>query len=433
MSVCNRRIAQRESVSKHTEKAAVFESCSAYQPSSNEVLFLSHCVPNPPDKGERIRARHELAWLAERYRVHLVCFARTSDEADRALELRDRCASVHVERLSPAVALAKAAARFACGGCLTTSYYHAPAARAHISSILEQHGLGATFCYSSAVAHLAPARVPMILDYVDADSQKWFDYSRTRWPAWAYALEGRRLRRVEQHLAWRAWHSFFSTEYEKALLERLTPSDRTGAIENGVDFDYFDPSRDYSHPASGRHFLVFTGAMNYYPNAQGILSFADRVYPELRRAAPQLELFVVGRNPTREVRRLAARPGITVTGEVPDVRPYLAAASAVVVPLEIARGIQNKVLEALAMGKRVMCSPAVRATFGDQEPKGLAICPDPRDYLREYLRYSGAEWDPEIRLAARQRFSWSTNLSRLSELFETALSLEKEHALRVRR
>lgn len=403
----------------------MFESCSAYQTfPTPEILFISHCVPNPPDKGDRIRAYHQLAWLAGRFRIHLVCFARSEAERRYALELRDRCASVHAEPLYSKRALLRSAVLFAGGRSLTTSYYHAPAAQAHIRELVRSRPLSATFCYSSAVAPLAPEEFPLVLDFVDMDSEKWLHYGRMRWPGWAYRLEGYRLRNLERRWALRSHQCYVSTEQELNLLRRAAPESKADAVENGVDFDYFDPARTYFNTQTpGRNFLVFTGVMNYYPNAQGIISFATRIFPELRRAVPGLELFVVGRNPTRAVRELQSEPGVTVTGAVPDVRPYLAGASGVVVPLEIARGIQNKVLEALAMGKSAYCSPAVRATFGPAAPEGVVLCANTEDYLKAILSRPSTipGWQPKIRESAQHRFCWTRNLSRMTSAFEALM------------
>ena len=194
-------------------------------------------------------------------------------------------------------------------------------------------------------------------------------------------------------------------------------------MENGVDFDYFDPLLPHDPPDLHRRFVVFVGAMDYYPNADAACWWASHVFPQVRRRQPDMEFFVVGRNPTRAVRRLAGQPGITVTGAVADVRPYLSAAEAVVAPLRIARGIQNKVLEALAMGKRTLASAAVCDTFGQELPLGIVPCRSPQDYLRFFQqgRTASTGSSAAIRGAARRRFSWNTNLQTLTAELESIL------------
>src|SRR5205085_921553 len=176
----DRRIAQRQSASSHTEETAWFDSCTAYQ-NSPHILFLSHCVPYPPDKGERIRAYHDLQRLASMGRVHVACMAQTRQEAAAAEQLRAvlpdtpgaGCASLYVERLEPRWALARAAARFAAGACLTESYFGAPGLRRHVASLAR---VDVTVAYSSAMAQYARADVPLVMDMVDVDSEKWMQY-----------------------------------------------------------------------------------------------------------------------------------------------------------------------------------------------------------------------------------------------------------------
>jgi polysaccharide biosynthesis protein PslH len=389
-----------------------------------DIVYLSHCVPNPPDKGEKIRAHHEVTRLAERHRVHLACFGRQESELAAAQELKDRCASVYAELFHPARALAKAAVRFAAGGCLSTSYYGSRRMRRHVRTLEVE----ASVVYSSAMAQYAPPDVPMLLDMVDVDSEKWLQYSRVRRPGWAYRLEGGRLRAVEAAAAARSVCTFFSTGAETELFQRVMPEAEAQAMENGVDFGYFDRRAAVDTSAlQGRRFVVFTGVMDYYPNADAACWFAESVFPAMRERDPGLEFLIVGRNPTSAVAKLAERPGITVTGSVPDVRPYLLAARAAVVPLRIARGIQNKVIEALAMGKPVYASDAACGTFGWDLPPGVFRCSTAKDYLTAIEGESADRiTGEEIICAARRRFSWDINLAALSTELER---LEERPAL----
>jgi polysaccharide biosynthesis protein PslH len=388
-----------------------------------DILFLSHCVPNPPDKGEKIRAHHELIHLAARYSVHLVCFAKSPIEEEDAAKLKSICASVYVERLVPARSLALAAAEFAAGRCLMTSYYGSRRMRQHVETIASR-GLDACVAYSSAMAQYAPANVPLILDMVDVDSEKWFQYGRMRRPGMLYRIEGGRLRRLETAYGQRSAATFLSTWNEAGLFRSFSPNCEIDCMENGVDFDFFNAS-EVSAPASlnGRPYVAFVGAMDYYPNADAVCWFAANVFPELRRRRRHLEFLIVGRDPGKAVRRLAEQPGITVTGSVPDVRPYLVGAISVVAPLRVARGIQNKVLEALAMGKGVFASEAVCRTFGQSLPAGLVRCDSEADYLRILNKGEGIAYPPPeiIREEARKRFSWSNNLKGLADRLDGVL------------
>jgi polysaccharide biosynthesis protein PslH len=424
-----RRVAHWQSASIHTEGVAAFESCPAYQTSSRAgLLFLSHCVPNPPDKGEKIRAHHELMYCAERWPVHLVCFARTQREVEEAQALRSVCASVHVELLQKPGALAKGALRFAAGASLTMSFYHSARLQAHIESLAANTPLFATFAYSSAMGQYAPARLPVVLDFVDVDSEKWFQFSETRYPSWLYRTEGRRLRAQEtlQHKG--AVRTYVTTVQEASVLASFAGGSN-GAIEsleNGVDSKYFDPrivNAAQSNP--GERVVVFVGAMDYYPNVDAVCWFAENVLPAWRKRCPQAAFWIVGRNPSKRVRSLAQMDGIRVTGAVDDVRPYFARAEVVIASMRIARGIQNKVLEALSMGKRVLASSEVARCFGSEIPLGLSACASPEEYLKglpqlgegeAFLSNDANAWDPRIRDAAATRFSWEANLNRLDDV-----------------
>jgi sugar transferase (PEP-CTERM/EpsH1 system associated) len=365
-----------------------------------DLLYLSHCVPNPPDKGEKIRAHHILhALAAAGHRVHLAAFARRPSDLAAARELAPACASVHVEPLSRG-ALPRAAWKFLTGGCLTTAYFDSRTLRAYIDGLARTVPLAASLVYTAAMAQYAPPDLPLLLDMTDVDSEKWLQYSRMRPGGPLYALEGRRLRRFEIAAARRARCTFLATEAERALLDAIAPGAVTATLENGVDFDFFDPARVEPLPElQGRRYLVFIGVMDYYPNIDAVRWFASEVLPQLRRRDPGLEFLIVGRSPARAVRRLHGTGGVTVTGGVPDVRPYLAAARAVVAPLRLARGIQNKVLEALAMDKPVLASPEICRTFGPRLPNGVIECRSPEDYW-----FSGPS--SHIRQSALRHFSW---------------------------
>lgn len=375
-----------------------------------EILYLSHCVPNPPNKGEKIRAHYEVTQLARGHRLHLCCFARNEAEVADAEKLRDICASLYVEVL-PSLALPRALARFACGGCLNTAFYRSPRMPAHVERLAREVRLSAAVAYSAVMGPFAPRGIPLLFDSVDVDSEKWFQYAAVRRPSFLYALEARRMRALEVRLGQEARCTFLSTAAELVLYQSFAPGVRTKRMENGVDFDYFAPQPAPADLA-GRRAAGFIGAMDYYPNVDAACWFANEVFPQLRRKIAGFEFWIVGRNPTKAVRKLARIPGITVTRAVPDIRPYIAAASSIVVPLRIARGIQNKVLEPLAMGKPVLVSPAVARTFAPDIPVGITPCESGCDYLQSIL---SPPVHKSIRESAIQRFSWKSNISALEE------------------
>jgi sugar transferase (PEP-CTERM/EpsH1 system associated) len=353
------------------------------------------------------------------HRVHVACVARSEQEAVAESDLRSRCASVFIHRLDKRQAFARGLAHFVAGGCFSTAFFRSQALHRHIQRMIGSFPIEAVVLLSSGMASYAPQRIPFIADWSDIDSEKWFQYARSAFPGFAYRLEGRRLRRVECDSAIRSRRTFFTTPNEVQIFQSIAPQARVGCSGNGVDFEYFDPRGpiEVSDDLRRREFLAFVGVFNYFPNSDGACWFAENVYPELRRRNPRLELILVGRNPNNNVLRLKRIEGITVTGAVDDVRPYVAAARGVVVPLRIARGIQNKALEALAMGKRVLASEAVCNTFQPELPEGVVPCQSVEDYARAAALPATPDPDMTIRDNARPRFSWAGNLSPLlSEL-----------------
>lgn len=371
-----------------------------------ELLFLSHCVPIPPDKGEKIRAYHELTALASRHRVHLSCFARSEQEMEDARALLDRCASVYVAPLFPfPLHLVRAGARFLAGESLNDAFYSSRRFSWDLLSLLESRPIAGAVAYTAVMAPFVPAGMPFVLDMTDVDSEKWRAYAVYRKPSFLFETEAKRLVRLEVREARRAGTTLVTTAAERALLLRLAPGLRCEVLENGVDFAFFNPETSPRNEAlSARRYLLFCGTLNYYPNEQGITEFARTVFPFLRKRDPDLELLVIGRNPTARVSALAGISGVEVVGGVADVRPYYLHALATVAPLRIARGIQNKVLESLAMDRPVLASPEVCATFGEAQPQGVRLCRSREDF-------ANLAEEPGIRRAAMVRFSWKRNLA----------------------
>jgi sugar transferase (PEP-CTERM/EpsH1 system associated) len=353
--------------------------------------------------------------------VHLVCFARSEREVEQAEALRSRCASVYVELLNKPVALSRAALRFGAGSSLTLAFYFSARMKQHVRDLIAREKMFGSLVYSSAMAQYAPEDLPMVVDLVDVDSEKWLQFGETRRLGSLYRWEGRRLRREEIRQQQRATRTLVTTEQEARLLGSFTGNGAAEWMENGVDEAFFDPAVVSAAPMpAGQRPLVFVGAMDYYPNADAVRWFAENVFPEWRRRTPPASFWIVGRNPGAEVRQLAKTEGIHVTGQVADVRPYLVAAEVVIAPLRIARGIQNKVLEALAMGKLVLVSPEVAQCFGGDLPIGLTVCKTPQDYLDAASTGGRAvASDTGIREAACRRFSWEANLRTLHAAVES--------------
>jgi sugar transferase (PEP-CTERM/EpsH1 system associated) len=388
-----------------------------------KILFLCHRIPFPPDKGEKIRAFHEIRGLARRHRIHLLTLA--DGAVPDLAPLEALCERVEVFPLSRPAAYVRAALRVLRPGPLTLSFFQSAELAERMRELARTERFDVMVVYCSGVAPYAELMpdVPAVLDMVDVDSAKWAQYARfAPLPLRAvYALEARRLRRYEASLAGRFQRIFLATGNETRLYKTFAPQARAETVLSGVDLDYFQP---LDLPKSPHPALVFTGQMDYFANVDGVVHFSRQVFPRLRQRFPDLELLVVGRSPTAAVRDLGDLPGVQVTGAVGDVRPFLARAWAFVAPLRIAQGVQNKVLEAIASNLPVVCSERVLAGLSDggfRSGRDLLAASSNEEMERAVASLIE---DPQARerLAAnaRQRllatYRWGANLDRLEEL-----------------
>jgi sugar transferase (PEP-CTERM/EpsH1 system associated) len=387
-----------------------------------DLLFLVHRLPYPPDKGDKLRSFHLLEHLAARHRVHLATFI--DDPADEAHveTVRQFCAGLHVARLEPRRARLASLRGLATGQALTLSYYRNAGLARWVNATLQAEPIDTVVVFSSAMAQYVEHRadLAMLVDFVDVDSAKWTQYADAHpWPlSWLYRREGARLLDYERALAQRARRSFFVTEAETALFRRLAPecANSVEALGNGVDSSYFAPDASYASPfAAGEIPLVFTGAMDYWPNVDAVGWFAREILPQLRESEPRLRFHIVGRNPTAAVRALAG-PAVNVTGTVPDVRPYLQHSAVVVAPLRLARGIQNKILEAMAMARPVVAAHACVEAIEAERGVELLAARSADQYIEAIRDLLGdgpraAQVGAAGRAFVLQRYGWSARLA----------------------
>ncbi len=266
-----------------------------------------------------------------------------------------------------------------------------------------------------------------VMDFVDVDSDKWAQYAASKaWPMnWVYRRESATLLSYERRVA-ETWDASVLVSNDEAdLFRRLVPraAARVSGISNGVDSDYFSPAHAYENPYPvGAPVLVFTGAMDYWANIDAVVWFAQEVFPRVRAHIKEARFYVVGSRPAVEVQALAQHEGITVTGTVPDVRPYLHYAAAAVAPLRIARGIQNKVLEALSMARPVIATRAAAEGLHARPQEAMRVADAVEDYARHCVALLRGEVTSRAALSGRdcviEHYSWSGNLARFSELLE---------------
>jgi sugar transferase (PEP-CTERM/EpsH1 system associated) len=328
----------------------------------SRILYITHRVPWPPDRGDRIRTWNVLKYLASRADVDLACLAdepvapATQDQLKRVTQRLAVIPHAGKKRYL------KCLHSLLTGKTATEGLFECDDLKKILRLWNHQERYDAVIASSSGVAqylfhpHIHQDVVRWV-DLTDVDSEKWLDYAKVaRFPmSLVYQTEGRRLRQVEQRLAESCDQLLVVSEAERRLFQSFCPTDRVLAVGNGVDSEYFAPSNSIvADPWS----CVFVGVMNYKPNVDAVVWFAQHVWPRIRERYPEATFRIVGKSPAAEVQALNSRPGIEVTGPVPDVRPWLYRSACVVVPLQIARGVQNKVLEAMSCGRPAICSPS---------------------------------------------------------------------------
>ncbi|WP_296951515.1 TIGR03087 family PEP-CTERM/XrtA system glycosyltransferase [uncultured Massilia sp.] len=396
-----------------------------------DLLLLIHRIPYPPNKGDKIRSYHLLKHLARHYRVHLATFVDDKDDWQYVPHVQALCASSHFAPMNPLLARVKSLAALLKNRSLSLEYYRDAAMARWVRDTVAAHDVKRVLVFSSAMAQYAASYrdARRVVDFVDVDSDKWRQYAEQKsFPmSLLYGYEAKQLLRYERQVARDYDASLFVSAPEADLFRRLAPesSAKIGHFSNGVDTDYFSPAQDYASPyAPGERALVFTGAMDYWPNVDAVQWFADEVFPNLRARFADLKFYIVGSRPSQQVQELGKRAGIVVTGTVPDVRPYIAHAAVAVAPLRIARGIQNKVLEAMAMATPVVVSPQALEGIDAEPGSELVLAADAPAFadavgaLLAGRDDAAAAIGQAARAKVQRRYSWSSNLACIGENLE---------------
>jgi sugar transferase (PEP-CTERM/EpsH1 system associated) len=321
------------------------------------ILYLCHRIPYPPNKGDKIRAFHQLQAMGQQHEIDLFTLADDRADWSHRLALLKHCRTVSLANLRPVLSKVLSLPYLLTTTPLTVPCFRSLTLHKRVQQALQKHSYDRIFVYSSSMAQYVAAvrNIPIILDLVDVDSDKWRQYATfTKFPVSAvYRREAQTLKTYERSACRQASCVLVSTEREAQLIREDAGNTPVHVVMNGVDANVFSPALEpTSQP--GRPRVVFTGDMSYFPNAQAVMFFALKVLPLVRKSVPAVQFIVIGRNPTADVRRLASMEGVTVTGFVPDVRAYLAQAQVAVAPFLVAAGIQNKILEAMACGVPVV-------------------------------------------------------------------------------
>ena len=394
------------------------------------LLFLCHRIPFPPNKGDKIRSYHLLRYLSTHYRVYLGAFVDDPIDWQYADKLEDMCEKVRLVKLNPIFARIKSLRALCSGQALSQPYYSSPEMSCWVNQLQTDNTIQRVVVYSAVMAQYVDGEKysssKKIADMVDVDSEKWREYSQQKsFPMnWVYHREANRLLKFESHVAESFNHSLFVSVAEAKKFIELVPeiAARVGSYSNGVDTDYFSPQQVFASPYNdNENVMVFTGAMDYWPNIDAVVSFVHEVFPTVLAVNPQVRFYIVGSNPVAQLRKLADLPGIVVTGRVDDVRPYLAHAAVAIAPMRIARGIQNKVLEAMAMARPVIVSEAGIEGIDAIDGEDVLVANQTSDYER-YIDDVLTQKYKTLGLSARRRvmqdFSWEKNLPLVGQLLE---------------
>ena len=387
------------------------------------IFYICQRVPFPPDRGDKITTYNEIKHLARQHEVHVFCMADGVEDLANVTKVKDFAASIQAVAVSSFGAKWRAALALLTGEPLSVAAFSNRALHQAIRQAHARAPADLMIVYSCNVAQYA-AHFPdcrRIMQFADLDSLKWGQYAeRHRRPMkWLYGLEQRRLLDYERRIAHSFDHSLVCTAVEKRDFGALIPGAPVSLVANGVDLEYFQAL--HQPKVDGR--MVFTGVMDYLPNIDAVEWFCTEIYPRVRQAVPQASFVICGSRPTDAVKNLAKISGVSVTGWVEDTRPHLDSAQVFVAPLRMARGVQNKVLEGLAMG--LPCVTSMAAWSGTVIPQGEGIVAsnDPAEFARQIVKLlTDTPYREQMALRARQsaeaHYTWQAQMDLLDGVID---------------
>jgi sugar transferase (PEP-CTERM/EpsH1 system associated) len=393
-----------------------------------DLLFLTQRLPYPPIKGEKIRPLQILRYLVQRYDVHLGCLIDDVSDDQHVDTIRSLCRDAHVAPLNRRVAKLTCLRGFLTGEPLSASFFHNRGLARWVRGVIETVRPAVIFVNSGNMAPYVldlPKRETRICDLADVDCEKWRAYADTATGPMrlVYRREWRKVGALERRIADEFDVCSFVSEAEASLFARLIPDGaaRIRGVSSGVDHQYFDPASAHA-PVFDTELptYVFTGTMDYPPNVDAAAWFATEILPIIRRTVPAAQFYIVGNSPTTTVEHLAQFEGVFVTGRVHDVRPYVAHATAAVAPMRIARGIQNKVLEAMSMGKPIVLTSGALEGIEAVPGKDVILADSAQAIAAACCRLATSADGVAIGAAARIRivrdYDWSARLRRFDDL-----------------
>lgn len=391
------------------------------------ILYVCHRFPFPPKRGGKIRPFNMIRHLQQNHRVTVCSLARSAAEAEEGCGIAPHCTHFEMAQVSNPVQALRMVARLPLATPSSMGFFWSPELKQKIDALLAREKFDLIFVHCSSVAQYVEdvQGIPKILDFGDMDSQKWLEYVHYKpFPlSLGYALEGRKMERAEKRLARKFDLCTATTRAEWQTLEDFQTGAATDWFPNGVDADFFKPDGE-GYDADT---ISFIGRMDYYPNQEAMFRFCAEVWPRLREKRAQMKLLIVGADPIPAVQKLGELPGVTVTGSVPDVRPFVLRSAAMVAPLKIARGTQNKILEAMAMGVPVVSSRTAAGGVDAVAGEHLLVADTADEYVAAILRICD-DADERARLAEQGRarmlshHAWPESMRRLDAIIERCVT-----------
>lgn len=392
------------------------------------ILYLCHRFPFPPKRGGKIRPFNMIRHFSERGHQVTVCsLSRSAPEAQEGQGIAAHCERFVMGHVSNPVQVLRMVARLPLLTPSSMGFFYSPELARRVRELLASRRWDLIFVHCSSVAQYVEdvQGIPKILDFGDMDSQKWFEYANYKpFPlSLGYRLEGAKMLRAEKRLARKFDLCTATTRAEWQTLEDYGTGARTDWFPNGVDAGFFCPDGEPYDP----ELISFIGRMDYYPNQECMARFCAEVWPLLRARRPTLKLVIVGADPSPAMRKLGEIPGVSVTGSVPDVRPYVRRSAVMVAPLAIARGTQNKILEAMAMGVPVVTSTVAAGGVDALAPDHLRVADTPAEIADAVLQLvEHPEAREQLARAGRERVlshhSWAGSMRRLDGIIDNLLS-----------
>ena len=385
------------------------------------IFFIGQRVPFPPDRGDKITTYNEIRHLSTKHEVHVFCLADGRRDLDNIPGLRRYAKSVTAVPVVGWASKLRALDAMLAGKPLSVAAFNEAKLHDAVTRKFSELQPDLIIVYSCNVAQYAEhfPQVPRIMQFAELDSSRWGQFARrSRLPMrWVYALEERRFFAYERHIARSFSHALVCTAAEQRDFERLIPGAPVSLVGNGVDLDYFCSTGVAKRPGS----IVFTGVIDYFPNIDAVVWFCDEVLPIVQQQIPGAGLTICGSRPAAAVRRLAKRRGVTVTGRVPDMRPYMDEAELFIAPMRMARGIQNKLLEALAMGLPCVASQTAARGTVVQDGEGILAADDPEVFAEHVVRLLRdgafrAAMASKARATAEANYRWEAQLTRLDQV-----------------